>query len=131
MSAAPVISQHHNEPATQRRTRGWVFVWSMGLILLFGFLLWLVLVIAKPSFQDAWEQRAQERYKTLNEVMEADKKALSAPPSWLDPQKKTVRLPIDQAMAITVKELHSQTPHVADPIENLNSAPAPAPAPKQ
>jgi hypothetical protein len=56
------------------------------------------------NVQDVDEQRAKERADILKQIRATAQEELTQP-AWIDKEKGIVRLPIDVAMELTVKEL--------------------------
>jgi hypothetical protein len=74
------------------------------------------------------QQRAAQRYDTLNKLRDAAKKTLTTA-DWVDQAKGTVRIPIEEAMTVEVDTLKGQPAAVGSEIPAA-APPAPAkPAP--
>jgi hypothetical protein len=106
----------------------WTVVW--GYIMLTIFVVFVILFIGRPAiaFESSGVIREKERIKIREEVLAAAKKELNEGPAWISKEKGTIRLPINEAMALTVERLKIKKPRAANPIETPAAAPA-APAP--
>jgi hypothetical protein len=108
----------------------------IGIVLLFAFfgLLALVVIGASPRGDKYEEKRAEERAKKLQTSQEETIKALTTY-GWVDKSKGVVRIPVNNAMELTVAELSLKTPAPANPILVAEASPAapaaasPAPSP--
>ena len=109
----------------------------IGVVLLFAFfgLLALVVIGASPRGNSYEKKRAKVRADKLQAVREETAKALTTY-AWVDKNKGVVRIPITDAMKVTVAELAQKTPAPANPIATpaasppaQNAAPAASPAP--
>ena len=109
----------------------------IGVVLLFAFfgLLALVVIGASPRGNSYEKKRARVRAEKLQAVREETTKALTTY-AWVDKNKGVVRIPITDAMKVTVAELAQKTPAPANPIATpaasppaQNAAPAASPAP--
>jgi hypothetical protein len=109
----------------------------IGVVLLFAFfgLLTLVVIGASPRGTDYEKKRAKARAEKLQAVREETNKALTTY-AWVDKSKGVVRIPITDAMRLTVAELAQKTPAPASPIATpaasppaQGAAPAASPAP--
>ena len=109
----------------------------VGIVLLFALfgLVALVVIGASPRGNTYEQKRAEERAKKLQAAQETYAQALTTH-AWIDKTKGVVRIPIDEAMKLTVAELSSKKPAPGNPItapETSPSAGAPpapsAPAP--
>jgi hypothetical protein len=89
----------------------------IGMVLLFAFfgLLALIVIGASPRGDTYEEKRAKVRTEKLQAVREETTKALTTY-AWVDKSKGVVRIPIDNAMKLTVAELGHKTPAPANPI---------------
>jgi len=99
----------------------------VGMVLLFALfgLLALVIIGASPRGNTYEEKRAEARAKKLQTAQEASIQALSTR-AWVDKNKGVVRIPVDEAMKLTVAELSSKAPAPANPILAPEASPAPA-----
>jgi len=76
--------------------------------LMFSIILFSVYVPSRPGFVD--EERVQERLHILKEI-EAKSQKLSTRYGWVESQPGTVRIPIEHAMDLIVREY-------ANPVSN-------------
>lgn len=99
----------------------------IGVVLLFAFFGLLALVVFRASPRgDTYEQK---RAKVRAEKLEAAQKQMltaTTTYAWVDKNKGVVRIPITEAMKLTVAELADKKPAPAGPI----ATPAPSPAPE-
>lgn len=97
----------------------------LGMVLLFAFFGLLVLVVigASPRGDRYEEKRAKDRVKKLQDARAETTKALTTY-AWVDKSKGVVRIPIDDAMKLTVAELAQRSPAPANPIA-VEVSPAP------
>jgi hypothetical protein len=102
----------------------------IGVVLLFAFFGLLVLVVigASPRGDSYEEKRAKVRAEKLKAVHEETTKALTTY-AWIDKNKGVVRIPINEAMKLTVAELAEKSPGPANPIAPEASPPAQGAAP--
>ena len=91
---------------------------TLGVLLLVavGLLGWLVLGSLAGDFKSADATRADERRKILADRQAEDYKYLHDQPSWFAKDKKLVRVPIEEAMRMTLPVLQANKPHAAYPI---------------
>jgi len=96
----------------------------IGVVLLFAFfgLLALVVIGASPRGDSYEEKRATARAEKLQTVREATNKALTSY-AWVDKDKGVVRIPIIEAMKLTVTELAQKAPAPANPIATSEASP--------
>jgi hypothetical protein len=109
-----------------------IFSTWIGVVLLFAFfgLLALVVIGASPRGDNYEENRAKVRAEKLKAVHEQTAAALTTY-AWVDKTKGVARIPINDAMKLTVAELSQKSPAPANPIA-VEASPAPssaAPAP--
>jgi hypothetical protein len=100
----------------------------IGVVLLFGFfgLVALVVVGASPRGTSYEKTRAKARAEKLQTMRDQTTSALTSY-GWVDKTKGVVRIPINDAMKLTVAELSQKKPAAANPI----ATPAPtSPAPQ-
>lgn len=99
----------------------------IGVVLLFAFfgLLAMVVLRAAPRGDTYEQKRAKARVEKLEA---AQKQMLTAQTTfgWVDKDKGVVRIPVTEAMKLTVAELADKKPAPANPI----ATPAPAAAPE-
>jgi hypothetical protein len=103
----------------------------IGVVLLFAFfgLLALVVIGASPRGNTYEEKRAKVRAEKLQAAQGEMTKALTTY-AWVDKTKGVVRIPISDAMKLTVAELAQKAPAPANPIATPEtSAPAPGAGP--
>lgn len=112
----------------------------IGLVLLFAFfgLLAWVVIGASPRGNSYEEKRAKARSEKLQAARDETTKALTTY-AWVDKNKGVVRIPIADAMKLTVTELAQKAPAPANPIATpevnpptqtvpTTASPAPSPA---
>jgi hypothetical protein len=103
----------------------------IGVLLLFAFfgLLALVVIGASPRGDTYEERRAKARAEKLQAMRQQTTKALGSY-GWVDKAKGVARIPIDDAMKLTVAELARKKPAPANPIATpaVNPAAANSPA---
>jgi len=89
----------------------------IGVVLLFAFFGLLVLVVigASPRGDRYEEKRAKARIEKLQAAREQTANALTTY-AWVDKTKGVVRIPINNAMKLTVAELAQRSPAPANPI---------------
>lgn len=89
----------------------------IGVVLLFAFfgLLTLVVISASPRGTDYEKKRAKVRAEKLQAAREETTKALTTY-AWVDKNKGVVRIPITDAMKLTVAALAQKRPAPANPI---------------
>ena len=97
------------------------------LLLLFGGLIWMVTAFGSRSFKDVDAQRAEQRYKIYDDVLQANQKAQNDPPSVLNKEQGKLRLPLGDAINLTLRDINANKPHAAYPVQPTNPAPNPAP----
>lgn len=97
----------------------------IGVVLLFAFfgLLALVVIGASPRGDTYEERRAKARAEKLQAMREQTTKALTSY-GWVDKAKGVARIPIDDAMKLTVAELAQKKPAPANPIATPAANPA-------
>jgi hypothetical protein len=120
----------HNEPPEKFQPRSMFSTW-IGVVLLFAFfgLLTLVVVGASPRGNTYEKKRAKVRAEKLQTVRDETTKALTTY-GWVDKNKGMVRIPINDAMRLTVAELARKKPAPANPIATPAASPsAPGTAP--
>ena len=94
------------------------------LFALFG-LIALVVVRAAPRGNSYEKKRAETRTKKLEDAQKENAAALTTY-SWGDKAKAVARIPINDAMKLTLAELAQKKPAAAGPIAAESPAPAPA-----
>lgn len=87
------------------------------MVLLFAFfgLLALVVIGASPRGDTYEQKRAKVRAEKLQAVRDEASKALTTY-GWANKSKGVVRIPIEEAMKLTVAELSQKKPVAANPI---------------
>src|SRR5438105_1352672 len=96
----------------------------LGVVLLFVIFGLFVLVIigASPRGDSYEERRAKTRIEKLKSLRQESAKALTTY-GWVDKSKGVVRIPIDEAMKLTVAELARRSPVPANPIATPEAIP--------
>ena len=99
----------------------------IGVVLLFAWFGLLVLVVigASPRGNSYEEKRAKVRVEKLMGAYEESMKALTTY-AWVDKTKGVVRIPINEAMQLTVVELAQKAPAAANPIALEAASPSAA-----
>ena len=92
------------------------------LFIVFGLLVWAIFR-AIPRSDTYEEKRAKARVEKLEQLQKEMNAALTSY-AWVDKNKGTVRIPIEQAMQLAMVDLAAKKPAVAYPI----ATPAPQPA---
>jgi hypothetical protein len=116
-----------NELKSKFEPRSMFSTW-IGVVLLFAFfgLVALVVVGASPRGTKYEKTRAKARAEKLQTMRDQTTSALTSY-GWVDKTKGVVRIPINDAMKLTVAELSQKKPAAANPI----ATPAPeSPAPQ-
>ena len=84
-----------------------MFIGTFLLFVLFAAIVqWMLSTSDRAAF-DEDAIRAQQRYEILAKINEENTK-LTDEYAWIDPAKKTVRIPVDRAMELTVQRLAAQ-----------------------
>jgi hypothetical protein len=110
-----------------------ITAWSVGIVgtfLLMAVLVWAMYHYTRPEPIGA--DRVQERHQFLRELRETDAQALSQY-AWIDQDKGIVRLPIDRAIELTLREWQNPAAARARLIERIELAteePEPPPEPE-
>jgi hypothetical protein len=97
----------------------------IGVVLLFAFfglLVW-VIVAASPRGNTYEKKRAKGRVEKLLAAQQESLRALTTY-AWVDKTKGVARIPINQAMGLTVAELAQKKPAPANPIAAPEQSPA-------
>jgi hypothetical protein len=117
------------EPLQSYQPQSTFSTW-IGVVLLFAFFGLFAMVMLRASPRgDTYEQK---RAKVRAEKLEAaQKEALTALTTygWVDKSKGVARIPITQAMQLTVAQLAEKKPAAAGPIAAPEQSPAPAASP--
>ena len=96
---------------------GGIFGWGAVLLLLVGILAYVFIVWGGVDhFTDADATRVLERQKILQDRVTEDYKYLHDAPSYFKKDAGLVRVPIDEAMKMTLADLQKIKPHPAYPI---------------
>ena len=100
-------NSHSSSSAIQPSTA--VFVWAtlgaIGTILLVGVLVWLFYFYSSKG--PVTEDIVAQRKATLAEV-QAKQQQLISEYVWVDKENDVVRIPIEQAMKLTIKDLQNK-----------------------
>jgi hypothetical protein len=98
----------------------------VGVVLLFSFfgLLTLIVIGASPRGDTYEKKRAKARAEKLQALQQETLKALTTY-AWVDKNKGVARIPIDDAMKLTVAELSKKAPAPANPIGTPAASPTP------
>lgn len=97
------------------------------LLLLFGGMVWMWVGFGASNFKDVDAQRADQRYKIHDDVIQTEQKAQNGPPSILSKEQGKIRLPLNDAINLTLRDINANKPHAAYPVQVTNPAPNPAP----
>jgi len=99
----------------------------LGMVLLFGLfaMIAFVFVKASPRGSDYEKKRAKARVEKLQAAQKENLPAMTTY-AWVDKAKGVARIPIEQAMKLTVAQLADSKPAAAGPI----AVPAPSAAPQ-
>ncbi len=91
---------------------------TLGVLFLLSVLLlgWTVFDYATSRFVSADATRVEERKKILTDRVTEDYKYLHDAPGWFKKDQGLVRVPIDEAMRLTLPLLQADKPHAAYPI---------------
>ena len=92
---------------------GSVFFWGAALLLIVGLLAYVIIGFGVDHFTDAEATRVLERQKILADRNTEDTKYLHDKPGWFKKEAGLVRVPIDEAMAMTLPVLQAAKPHPA------------------
>lgn len=103
---------------TTREKSVWpMFFGAFAMFLLFAAAVTWLLSSTMPGIYDEGAARAAERYEILKKINEENDKLLEGY-AWVDQAKGTVRIPLEQAMTLTVKKLSAQgEPRPAYPLD--------------
>src|ERR1700704_1612443 len=98
----------------------------IGVVLLFAFfgLLALIVIGASPRGNSYEKKRAKVRAEKL-EALNQEKLTAITTYAWVDKSKGVVRIPVEEAMTITVAELSQKTPAAANPIARTGASASP------
>ena len=103
-------------PPPRLTAYGSAFAWGAVLLLLVGLLTYVIVGFGVDHFTDADAARVLERQKILADRNAEDFKYLHDKPGWFKKDAGLVRVPIDEAMAMTLPALQAAKPHPAYPI---------------
>lgn len=92
------------------------------LFVVFGLFVWVIFGVM-PRGDTYEEKRAKARVEKLQQLQKEETAALTSY-AWVDKNKGTVRIPIEQAMQLAMADLAARKPAPAYPI----ATPAPPPA---
>jgi len=103
--------------------------WLIGVVAafsIFAIIAWYSghMTRAYPGYD---QQRAADRYVTLQKLQKEENDTINAPANWIDQDKKIIHLPIDEAMAKEVETLKAQPAQVGSALPVM-APPAAAPA---
>jgi hypothetical protein len=105
-----------------------IAAWSVGILgtfLLMALLLWAMYHYTRPDPLGA--DRVQERHQFLREIRTADAQALQDY-AWIDQSKGFVRIPLERALELTVREWQDPAAARARLIERVGQVFAEPPA---
>jgi type II secretory pathway pseudopilin PulG len=113
------------EPIQHHQPRSTFSTW-LGIVLLFAVFGMIAFVMMKASARgDTYEKkRAKVRAEKLEAAQKENLTALTTY-GWVDKNKGVVRIPVDQAMKLTLAELADKKPTVGEPIVVASPAAAP------
>ena len=135
MAATPATTTHNETASTSPSPKPRPSVWKM-MLAGFGFALLLLVVGlvsywyfggAEDRFVDPDAKRVEYRQKVLADRVSEDDKYLKDQPGWFDQKKGLVRVPIQEAITMTIPTLLADKPHPAYPLSQ--SLPQPAAVP--
>lgn len=113
--------------ASNRQSLAFLVIAIIGTFLIMAGLVWYTRSYTRPEPVGA--ARAQERRKNLEEIRNAGADQLNNF-AWQDPSKGLVRLPIDYAIQLTLKEWQNPAAARSNLIAlSAQAAPAPPPPP--
>jgi hypothetical protein len=117
------------EPLQNYQPRPTLSTW-VGVVLLFAFfgLLTLVVLRAAPRGNDYEKKRAKARAEKLEAAQKENLAALTTY-GWVDKSKGIARIPINDAMKLTLAELAEKKPAAAGPIVAASPSVAPQTSP--
>ncbi len=98
--------QHISESATLLSAIGWIGVIALFLIIVF--------IAYLPNRPPAiGENNEEQRVATLNEVQSKQQNAISSY-GWVNQTKNIVRIPVEEALALTVKDYANAEPEASE-----------------
>jgi hypothetical protein len=117
------------EPLQSYQPQSTFSTW-IGVVLLFAFfgLFAMVMLRASPRGDSYEEKRAKVRAEKLEAAQKETLTALTTY-GWVDKSKGVARIPITQAMQLTMTELAARKPAAAGPVVAPEQSPAPATSP--
>jgi type II secretory pathway pseudopilin PulG len=117
------------EPIQHYQPRSTFSTW-LGIVLLFAVFGMIAFVMMKASARgDTYEKkRAKVRAEKLDAAQKENLTALTTY-GWVDKNKGVVRIPVDQAMKLTLVELADKKPSVGGPIVAASPSAAPQTSP--
>jgi hypothetical protein len=117
------------EPLQNYQPRATFSTW-LGVVLLFAFfgLLTLVVLRAAPRGDDYEKKKAKARAEKLEAAQKENLTALTTY-GWVDKSKGIARIPINDAMKLTLTELAEKKPTTAGPIVAASPSAAPQTSP--
>jgi hypothetical protein len=101
-------------------------IWGAVVLLAAGYVTYRFFESGAEGFVDADAQRVIERQKILADRLAEDQKLLHGTPSWFAKDKGFVRVPIDDAIQMTLVDLAKIQPHAAYAISSSPPQPASA-----
>lgn len=103
---------------TTREKSVWpMFFGAFAMFLLFAAAVIWLLSSTMPGIHDEGAARAVERYEILKKINEENDKLLDGY-AWIDQAKGAVRIPLEQAMSLTLEKLSAQgEPRPAYPLD--------------
>lgn len=108
-----------------------IAAWSIGIVgtfLLMALLVWAMYHYTRPEPLGA--DRVRERHQFLVETREADAQSLHQY-AWIDQSKGLIRLPIERALELTLREWQDPAAARALLIERVELATEPPPPPPE
>lgn len=119
------------------------FIWTLLAFFIFVVIAGYSSRMAR-NYTDYDQKRVAERYATLNKLRQEEHKTLTTV-DWVNQDKKTIHIPIDEAMAKEIDTLKNKpaavgaaipiaapaVPAAPAPAVATNAAPVPSPAPKK
>jgi hypothetical protein len=117
------------EPLQSYQPQSTFSTW-IGVVLLFAFfgVFAMVMLRASPRGDSYEEKRAKVRAEKLEAAQKETLTALTTY-GWVDKSKGVARIPITQAMQLTMAELAAKKPAAAGPVAAPEQSPAPATSP--
>jgi hypothetical protein len=116
-----------NRPAVAQFSSAVWIVAAVGTLGIMAFLVWVLIRTTAP--EDLTVARAAERRGFLEAARKADAQAI-ATYGWQDKQRAIVRLTVERAMELAVKEWQDPAAARSNLIERVTAATAPLPQPE-